>query len=299
MHIRPFDRRALGGHLLTQIPEEEFSERTRELMSLLGHTNSKGELRKDGRDKMAQVLAFIPLWVKVLRKTSRRRTLRVLECASGKGHLSLLLNQIISETSDRDIQWIGIDTSARLIGRCRSIAKQMGYGNVEYRVSRILDFSTDDPVDVLISLHACDTATDEALVKALELSVRQLFLVPCCQREVLAQISKAEAPLLLPLLQDPTHRRMFSTLLTDAMRRLVLESFGYEVDIFEYVSVRKTEKNLMIRGERGKLPDEGSWELYRRVRDELELELTVDRLLGEKGLSPSFNRSGGEASSRP
>jgi SAM-dependent methyltransferase len=268
-------------------------------MSLLGHTNSKGELRKDGRDKMAQVLAFIPLWVKVLRKTSRRRTLRVLECASGKGHLSLLLNQIISETSDRDIQWIGIDTSARLIGRCRSIAKQMGYGNVEYRVSRILDFSTDDPVDVLISLHACDTATDEALVKALELSVRQLFLVPCCQREVLLQISKAEAPLLLPLLQDPTHRRMFSTLLTDAMRRLVLESFGYEVDIFEYVSVRKTEKNLMIRGERGKLPDEGSWELYRRVRDELQLELTVDRLLGEKGLSPSFNQSGGEASSRP
>ena len=284
---------------MTQIPEEEFSGRTRELMALLGHSNSKGELRKDGRDKMAQVLAFIPLWVKVLRKTSRRRTLRVLECASGKGHLSLLLNQIISEISDREIQWIGIDTSARLVGRCRSIAKQMGYGNVEYRVSRIMDFSTEDPVDVLISLHACDTATDEALVKALELSVRQLFLVPCCQREVLVQISKTRGTLLLPLLQDPTHRRMLSALLTDAFRRLVLESFGYEVDIFEYVSVRKTEKNLMIRGERGKLPDEGSWELYKRVRDELQLELTLDGLLGEKGLSPSFNQSGGEASSRP
>ena len=284
---------------MTQIPEEEFSGRTRELMALLGHTNSKGELRKDGRDKMAQVLAFIPLWVKVLRKTSRRRTLRVLECASGRGHLSLLLNQIISEISDREIQWIGIDTSARLVGRCRSIAKQMGYGNVEYRVSRIMDFSAEDPVDVLISLHACDTATDEALVKALELSVRQLFLVPCCQREVLVQISKTRGTLLLPLLQDPTHRRMLSALLTDAFRRLVLESFGYEVDIFEYVSVRKTEKNLMIRGERGKLPDEGSWELYKRVRDELQLELTLDGLLGEKGLSPSFNQSGGEASSRP
>ena len=284
---------------MTQIPEEEFSGRTRELMALLGHTNSKGELRKDGRDKMAQVLAFIPLWVKVLRKTSRRRTLRVLECASVKGPLSLLLNQIISEISDREIQWIGIDTSARLVGRCRSIAKQMGYGNVEYRVSRIMDFSAEDPVDVLISLHACDTATDEALVKALELSVRQLFLVPCCQREVLVQISKTRGTLLLPLLQDPTHRRMLSALLTDAFRRLVLESFGYEVDIFEYVSVRKTEKNLMIRGERGKLPDEGSWELYKRVRDELQLELTLDGLLGEKGLSPSFNQSGGEASSRP
>ncbi len=285
---------------MTQIVEQpELSEQTRKLMSLLGHTNSKGELRKDGRDKIAQVLAFVPLWVKVLRKTSRRRTLQVLECASGKGHLSLLLNQIISEMSDREIRWTGIDTSARLVATCRSIAEQMGYANVEYEVSRIMDFSTDDPVDVLISLHACDTATDEALVKAIEFSVRQVFLVPCCQREVLVQISKAQVPLLLPLTQDPTHRRMFSTLLTDALRRLVLESFGYEVDIFEYVSVRNTEKNLMIRGEHGKLPDEGSWGLYNRVRSKLGLELTLDRLLGERGLKPSFTRSGGEASSLP
>ncbi len=275
------------------------SAQTLRLMRLLGQTSASGKLRTEGRDKIAQVLAFLPVMGKVLKKTSKRRSIRFLECASGKGHLSLLLNQILSERTGRRIEWVGIDSSTRLISRCRSIAKEMGYDNVEYNATRILDYSDARAVTALISLHACDTATDEALVKGIQLGSRFILLVPCCHREVAAQLRDAVQLVLLPLTQNATHRRVLGGLVTDALRRLVLESFGYHVDVFEYVSVRRTEKNVMIRGELGSTPDESSWRLYLHTTKALRLRLTLDELLDGFGLQPPFTLPRGAASSRP
>jgi len=265
---------------------EELSEETKRLMRLLGHVSRQGRLREDGRDKLEQVISFLPLMRKVLSKTNKRKSLNVLECASGKGHLGLLLNQFLSEETDREINWVGIDNSEKLVKKCRNIAEEMGLENVEYRTSRILDYTCDGPIHVLLGLHACDTATDEALVKGLEIRARYIFLVPCCQREVSGQLAGIENGVLAVIAGNYTHRKVLGTLLTDSLRRLILESFGYEVDVFEYVSVRRTEKNIMIRGESGKVPDENSWVAYRSTLEELGLRLTLDELLVERGLSP-------------
>jgi hypothetical protein len=275
------------------------SPETKRLMALLGHTNSKGELRKEGRDKIAQVLAFLPVMKKVVKHTSKRKPMTVLECASGKGHLSLVLNQILTETIDRNINWVGIDSSSRLISKCRLVARQMGFANVEYRMSRILDYVENRPVDAVLALHACDTATDEALVKGLEIGARHILLVPCCHREISSQLAHVSHPALEALIGNYTHRKIVGSLITDAMRRLALESFGYKVDIFEYVSVRKTEKNVMIRAELGALPDPRSWELYKAALAELGVDLTLDRLLAQRGLRPDFTTPHGEDASPP
>ncbi len=257
-------------------------------MRLLGHTGSQGSLREVGRDKLAQVVAFLPLLKDVLARTGRRTRLNVLECACGKGHLSLLLNQMLSEAVGRDVHWIGIDSSSVLIGKCRAIAESMGFTNVEYHRSSILDYEDDRPIPVLIALHACDTATDEAIVKALQLGCRFVFLVPCCQREVSNQLRAIRDPRYLPMIGNYTHRKILGTLLTDSLRRLALESFGYETDVFEYVSVRRTEKNIMMRAVRGTRIRRESWELFRTTLDDLHLDLTLDRLLRERGIRPSF-----------
>ncbi len=278
---------------------DKLSEQTLKLMYLLGQTDSEGRLREEGRDKIAQVLAFLPLLKKVVARTSRRKPLNILECASGKGHLSLLMNQILTECVDREVRWVGIDSSARLITKCRSIADTMGYDNVEYHRSKITDYQDDRTISVLLSLHACDTATDEALVKGLELGCRYIFLVPCCQREVSNQLSNVKDPMFIPLIENYTHRKILGSVLTDALRRLALESFGYKVDIFEYVSVRRTEKNIMIRGVFGKVPSERSWSLFQGTLHDLDLDLTLERILKEKGIHPPFNPPHGAASSHP
>ena len=282
-----------------QLPKD-VSEKTLRLVRLLGQTDPSGCLKEDGRDKLAQVLAFLPLMRNVLARTSRRKTLNILECACGKGHLSLLLNQMLLETVRRDVRWIGIDSSARLAGKCRSIAEVMGYANVEFHRSRIADYRDDREISVLTALHACDTATDEALVKGLELECRYIFLVPCCQREIANQLVTSRDPRLVPLIENYTHRKLLGAMLTDALRRLILESFGYNVDIFEYVSVRRTEKNVMIRATYGKVPSERSWGLYLTTLGELGLDSALQRLLTDKGMAPPFSRRpGGAASSLP
>jgi hypothetical protein len=269
---------------------DEISSRTLHLMGLLGQVGPTGRLRAEGRDKIAQVLAFLPLMQKVVDRTSKKRELVVLECASGKGHLSLLMNQILSETLDREVYWVGVDSSARLVGRCRSIADSMGFENVEYHRSRIADFTDERDIAVLTALHACDTATDEALVKGLELSCRHMLLVPCCQREVAKQLAGCGDPRLLPMIGNYTHRKILGSILTDSLRRLVLEAFGYEVDVFEYVSVRRTEKNMMIRATSGIAPRRESWDLLLDTINTLGLRLTLVQLLADRDLSPAFDQ---------
>ena len=266
----------------------EPSQAMRRLLALLGLSTQEGALREEGRDKLAQVLAMAPLVEKAVRGIGRRRDVVIVECASGKGHLSLILNQMLSEGMDRRIQWIGIDHSERLINRSRSIAEEMGFDNVEFHVSKIADFQTDRDVSILLALHACDTATDEAVVKAIELKARYAFFVPCCQREIPVQLKSVRARILEPLTENYTHRRLLGSILTDSLRRLVLESFGYEVDVFEYVSVRRTEKNVMIRAARGAVPSYRSWSLFKETLRSLGLEMTLERLLDEKGMQPVF-----------
>jgi len=287
-----------GRPCIPDLPED-ISDVALRLVRLLGYTDQRGCLKEEGRDKLAQVLAFLPLMRNVLDRTSKRRTLYVLECACGKGHLSLLLNQILLDTACREVHWIGIDSSGRLISKCRSIAEAMGYANVEYHRSRIADYHDGRDIKVLISLHACDTATDEALVKGVELGCRYIFLVPCCQREVANQLTASNDPRLIPLIENYTHRKLLGSVLSDALRRLVLESFGYNVDIFEYISVRRTEKNIMIRATYGKTPSERSWQLYQTTLNELGLDIALQRLLAEKGMAPAVNRASRGAASSP
>jgi hypothetical protein len=258
-------------------------------MVLLGHINQYGALRDDGREKLAQVLSYIPLMEKVVNKTGKDKPINVLECASGKGHLSLLLNQVLSEGISREIRWIGVDSSKRLVDKCSSIAHEMDLTNVEYHVSKIIDYQDDRPITALLGLHACDTATDEALVKGLEMKARYIFLVPCCQNELSMQLKSVDDGPLGAMAGNPTHRNILGSMLTDSLRRLVMEGFGYDVDIFEYVSVRMTEKNVMIRGESGKVPSEKSWITYRKTIDDLGLMLTLDRLLEEREMVPRFD----------
>jgi SAM-dependent methyltransferase len=266
---------------------EKLSPATVRLMSMLGQVDAENYLRPEGRDKIAQVMSFLPLMEKVLSVTSKRKPLSILECACGKGHLSLLLNQILMERYDRELLFIGIDSSERLVEKCRRIAGDMGYGNVEYHVSTIADFDSEG-IDMLLSLHACDTATDESLVKGLELGCRFVFLVPCCQSELSRQLTEVEQPLYLPMTGNYTHRKILGSLLTDSLRRLVLEAFGYKVDVFEYVSVRRTEKNIMMRAVRGSKPDADSWRLFLKILSDLNLEMRLERMMEDRGLRPEF-----------
>ena len=250
----------------------------------LGVMRPDGSVVKARYDKFKQVnrfLEFIDDEIEVLRRAAAARadgTLRMVDFGCGKSYLTFAVYYFLTELRGMKLRAVGLDLKEDVIQSCAALAGRYGYAGLRFALGDIADYAGDGEADLVISLHACDTATDYALAAAVRWGARAILAVPCCQHELNARLGKAPAgeageagapagrAALSPLLKYGILRERFAALATDALRAELLEAAGYGTQILEFIDLEHTPKNLLIRAvRRGAGPEADAGEGPRRA----------------------------------
>jgi SAM-dependent methyltransferase len=234
-------------------------------------------VRADRRRKYYQVDRFVELVDEVLEQWNDKRPLTILDCGCGKSYLSFVLNYWLTEKRRISCRVIGIDANESVISTSRAIQQRLNYRNMEFHKSSILEYKPSDPVDMILSLHACDTATDEALALGIYLGSKYIISVPCCQAALRERIDYSPWQ---AVVRHSIFRNRLSDVLTDGLRTAALEARGYKVSVVEYVSPLDTPKNIMLRAVKaGEVGDSAAYsELQNLVQGILPLESFLQTL---------------------
>ncbi len=220
----------------------------------LGVMTETGKIISSKYDKFRQINRFLEFINDILPKEDLTDNMyTVLDFGCGKSYLTFALYHFLVEIKKRRVQITGIDIKEEVIKNCSSLAKTWGYKGLEFKIGRIEDYKDLDGenLDLVITLHACDTATDYALHYAIIHKAKAILSVPCCQHEINAQLSKK-----LPnkgfnaLMKYGIVKERFAALATDVMRAELLEAQGYTVQLMEFIDIEHTAKNLLIRAVR-------------------------------------------------
>jgi SAM-dependent methyltransferase len=206
-----------------------------------------------------------------------------MDFGCGKSYLTFALYHYLHVLCGLDVEVMGLDLKEDVIRKCQDLAERYRYTGLHFEKGDIGSCETNDSVDMVVSLHACDTATDYALEKAVKLGAKVIFAVPCCQKEVNRQIHSA---ILEPILKYGILKERFAALLTDGLRAGLLEEQGYQVQVLEFIQMEHTAKNLLIRAIKkdgmryGKRAMEHQTQLE-AVMEAFRVSLTLKGLLGE------------------
>ena len=183
-----------------------------------------GKIVRTKMDKFRQINRFLEFVEDILPQLDKDRELTLLDFGCGKSYLTFAMYYYLHELKGYDIRIIGLDLKTDVILHCNELAKKYGYEKLTFLVGDIADYEGVDQVDMVVTLHACDTATDYALAKAVGWNAKVILSVPCCQHELNAQI---ENDMLEPLLKYGILKERFAALLTDALRANLLEQNGF------------------------------------------------------------------------
>lgn len=210
----------------------------------LGIQNSDGKVVKSKYNKFKQINKYLEFIKQATTQLDSNKQITILDFGSGKSYLTFSTYYYLTEVLEMNVKIIGIDLKKEVIENCNNIAKKLNFANLSFIYGDVIDYENKDEIDMVISLHACNTATDIAILKALGWKAKVFFAVPCCQKEVNGQLNSDFLPFML---KHGIVKEKFSTLLTDSVRSEVLEAFGYKSDIVEFISAENTPKNQLIR----------------------------------------------------
>jgi SAM-dependent methyltransferase len=245
----------------------------------LGVMTPDGRVRKSRYDKFRQVNRFLELVDDVVPSLRPEGMLRVVDFGCGKSYLTFAIHHLLTELRGRDVEIVGLDLKEDVIAACASLAERSGAAGLRFERGDIASFEAGGEVDLVVSLHACDTATDEALAQAVRWEADAILAVPCCQKEAYRQL---ESSLLAPLLRHGLAKERFAALVTDTLRAQLLELAGYRAQLVEFVSLEHTAKNVLIRATKGKPAGAAVRRAYEELRDALGLDPALERLLAVK-----------------
>ncbi len=205
--------------------------------------------------------------------------LEVLDCGSGNAYLTFAAYHYLAHVLGIPARVTGVDSDPEVVARSQQRSESLGWPELGFHIGRIADFVPARPPDIVLSLHACDTATDEAIALGVKSGSQVILAAPCCQHELFEQL---EAPLFQPVLRHGVLRGRMADLLTDAFRALALRIMGYRTEVVQFVSPEHTTKNLMIRAVRAGLPVPAQLvQEYRALRDFWQVRPSIETLLGE------------------
>ncbi len=242
----------------------------------LGVMTPNGSVRKSRYDKFRQVNRFLELVDDVVPSLRPEGTLRVVDFGCGKSYLTFAIHHLLTMLRGREVELVGLDLKEDVIATCSALAERSGASGLRFERGDIAGFDPGADVDLVVSLHACDTATDEALAQAVRWRADAILAVPCCQKEAYRQL---ESSLLAPLLRHGLAKERFGALVTDALRAQLLELAGYRTQLVEFVALEHTAKNVLVRAVKGSPAGADVRAAYEELRDSLGLEPTLERLL--------------------
>ncbi|MFD2171510.1 class I SAM-dependent methyltransferase [Tumebacillus lipolyticus] len=244
----------------------------------LGVMNQEGKVLAKKYDKFRQINRFLEMIDDVVPFLNRERRLNIVDFGCGKSYLTFALYHFLKEEQGFDLNVIGLDLKEDVIRHCNALATSLQYDNLNFLVGDINRYDQLEQVDMVVTLHACDTATDAALEKAVRWGAEVILSVPCCQHELFGQI---ENETLSPLLKHGILKERFSALATDAVRAQILELVGYRAQILEFIDLEHTPKNLLIRAVKQKSKGDVSKlaEEYRAYCELLQIEPYLESAL--------------------
>lgn len=224
--------------------------------------------------KYNQIDHFIELAKPIVEKLPLDRRVTVLDCACGKSYLSFVLNYYMRDVLKMNCGFVGVDYNEGVVKESENIARRLGYANMKFICADMNSYQPEEKIDLMVSLHACDTATDMALGVGIRNNVGAIICVPCCHKEMLGQYSYEPFDALCDF---PIFKARLADTLTDAMRSLYLKAKGYDVVAMEYISPLETPKNLMIKAVKRKTENRQAMEEYKKLSDILGVRLSIEK----------------------
>ena len=247
----------------------------------LGVQTKEGKIVHAKYDKFRQINRFLEFIEDILPQLPQERKVKIVDFGCGKSYLTFAMYHYLKELKGYQVHIIGLDLKEDVIEHCRILAEKYGYTDLDFYVGDIASYQGMEQVDMVVTLHACDTATDFALDKAIRWGAKVILSVPCCQHELNGQI---ENDVLAPVFSYGLIKERMASLFTDALRAQILESKGYQVQVLEFIDMEHTPKNILIRAvKKGKAKDSRD---YRKLMEFLHVQPTLavlqDRGKGDK-----------------
>lgn len=249
----------------------------------IGVMTPAGQVKSSMTHKFRQINRFLELVDDIVPSLASEGTLRVVDFGCGKSYLTFALHYLLTEIHGRAVQIVGLDKKSDIVRHCADLAGRLNCAGLEFREGDIAEHQESNPVDLAVSLHACDTATDDALAQAIRWKSRVILAVPCCQHEFARQIDGRE---IAPLISHGILRERFAAIATDALRSLVLEIEGYATQVVEFIDMEHTAKNILIRAVRRNHSDARQRAVHCEEYRALKHLLGIDAPAIERALGP-------------
>lgn len=214
-------------------------------LEAIGVMTATGQVRAAGRDKFRQINRYLEFVNDIYPELPEEGVLSVVDFGCGKSSLTFALHHLLTRVHGRDVRIVGLDRQAEVIKTCAELAARLELAGLKFRVGEIASHAAEQRVDLAVSLHACDTATDDALARAISWNARVIFAVPCCQHEIAAKMTAPAA-----LLEHGILKERFAAIVTDSLRAAALEAAGYRTQVIEFIDLEHTPKNVLIRAVR-------------------------------------------------
>ena len=234
----------------------------------LGVTTAEGVVKKDMQDKFKQINRYVEIIDGIIKDIGFTKNITVADMGCGKGYLTFALYNYLYQNLKLDAEVIGVELRDDLVSRCNQIAEQVNYKNLHFKKGTIQDTQLPE-LDILIALHACDTATDDAIYKGIQANASVIICAPCCHKQIRKQMMPDNE------LKNITRHGILlerqAEIVTDTIRSLILEAYGYKTKVFEFIATEHTPKNVLIVGTKIK-------------KTETAKEENLDKVMGLKKL---------------
>lgn len=243
-----------------------------------------GVMSKNGRvlgkkyDKFKQLNRFLEMISDCIPHLNTEKKLNIVDFGCGKSYLTFALYYYLVDKLGLDVNIIGLDLKEDVIEFCNKTAKELEYKNLKFIHGDIKGYREFEKVDMVVTLHACDTATDDALIKAMEWKADVILSVPCCQHEL---FNKIENPIMEPMIKHGIIKEKLSSLITDSIRGNILEIMGYSVQMLEFIDMEHTPKNILIRAFKTNKTNKEAINQYIKFKDFWKVKPYIEEAMGE------------------
>jgi len=229
----------------------------------LNVVNNLGTIRPGMKDKYLQINRYIDLLTPALQTLAANQTIHVADMGSGKGYLTFALYDHMVNNLQRKVSMTGVEMRKNLVDQCNTIAQRSGFNQLHFTEGTILESKTEKP-DVLIALHACDTATDEAISRGIVSNSSLIVVAPCCQKQIRRQMKPSDP--YKGFLKHGLFMGKQADIITDALRAMFLEWAGYKTKVVEFIDTEHTPKNLLIIAQRVKRTEKETQKIKENIQ---------------------------------
>jgi hypothetical protein len=228
----------------------------------LGITNANWELKWEMSDKYKQINRYIELLEPEIKEIDLPDTFQVTDMGSGKGYLTFALYDYLSNVLGKTPKMTGVEEREELVSLCNTIALKADFNNLHF-VKGTIENTELEKIDILIALHACDTATDDAIYRGIVSNASLIVVSPCCHKQIRNEMNVTNE--LKYVVKHGILKERQAEILTDSIRAMIMEAFGYKTKVFEFISTEHTPKNLMIVGRKVKKENQKNQEILKNI----------------------------------